>query len=158
MELLYSRDFGIIGFSPEVISAIGNPDFIVVLINQDKNTLVFKGMRRNVGRLYGYDAFDVPREFYDANNNSYYGIEKVFFIRNMLSDIGIDEDYVCLPTRVARDPDGDQILVVEMNEAYAIDKPDVGYILSQKQDIEEWLEEPLVEDESGDDNEGLEYE
>ena len=158
MEILYSRDFGILGFSPEILSAIGNPDYIVVLINQDKSSLVFKGMRRNVGRLYGYDAFDVPREFYNSNDGSYYGIENATFIRDMLSCVGIEDDYVSLPAQVTKDPDGDMILVVEMNEAYPIDKPDVGYILSQKQDIEEWAEEPPVDDESGDEDEGLEIE
>ena len=61
-----------------------------------------------------------------------------------------------LPVNVVKDPKGDLSLVVEMNEAYPIDKPDVSYILSQKQDIEEWLDEPPVEDD--DDNDGLEYE
>lgn len=156
MDILYSRNFGTIGFSPEILSAIGNPDYIVVLINQSKNSLVFKGMPRNVGRLYGYDAFDVPKEFYDSDDGSYFGIENAIFIRDMLSSAGIDDTYVNLPVHVVKDPEGDLSLVVEMNEAYPIDKPDVSYILSQKQDIEEWLDEPPVEDD--DDNDGLEYE
>lgn len=156
MDVLYSRNFGTIGFSPEILSAIGNPDYIVVLINQRKNSLVFKGMPRNVGRLYGYDAFDVPKEFYDSDDGSYFGIENAFFIRDMLSSAGIVDTYVNLPVHVVKDPEGDLSLVVEMNEAYPIGKPDASYILSQKQDIEEWLDEPPVEDD--DDNDGLEYE
>ena len=157
MDILYSRNFGTIGFSPEILSAIGNPDYIVVLINQSKNSLVFKGMRRNVGRLYGYDAFNVPKDFYDSDDGSYFGIENAYFIRDMLSSAGIDDNYVSIPARVVKDPEGDLSLVVEMNEAYPIDKPDVGYILSQKQELEEWLEEPPVEEDDNNDD-GLEYE
>ena len=153
MEIIYSKDFGILGFSKEVLSSIGQPDFIVALINKQTNALAFKGLPYKIRTLYGDDAFDVPEQVYDPDNSNYYGIQGATFIREMLSAVGIDDEYICLPTYARKDPDGDMCLVVEINEAYPIDKPDVCYLLSQKQEDEEFGEDSTTVTDHDEDDE-----